>query len=646
MTRSLATLSFSLLLLIAISPSACAEIEGRVWEVFEGAEQRFQPPEKKWFDETQQALREEAAQVSNWLEEQGAEYATAWKKHLHWHLLERNLGAISSVNVDELRQVRRWMYSNRKGLETEYFSEIRKCMDAYLDATETFAHDDLQATFHEKIASAKMLCQKLAAEPSDANAAALGRVLGWFETTGQLAEETATVRKSMSLPNAQVVISHSLMQRILKSLAPEVTETVPILDHEMLPPSGLLQRSRKLTIRGTAKTQGKVSLDITPNNETAEIKLVYHGTVDSRCHAITGPVTLHMRTLGSALAVKPIFLSPAGLTLGATLVSPTIKNTLEKVTATNPMFRRMGERRARKPEAKAYKDYRARVKTINLLKEELDQRVELVLDEIQTEFDRNQDSISQFSEVTAPLLREGASIYFHSASSSSHGVMLNGFSGGREHFGASFPCPVDPAGADFQAQVHVSFINNLAETILGGKAITDTFFMRYAKVLHAELPMPLMVHSRSKRWTVTMAKHRPLELVIPEPNHFQFIFRATGMELDGEQYNGSLTAKFTYAMVDNGFGEIELIRQGDVELETSFDTASRVFLQEKIAAFFAPAFRGGGVVIPDSGVMGALRDIQSEGVKAENEWIVFGVTVPPAVLDELLELRESNAGTP
>ncbi len=642
MLRRLASLGFLLVTLIIVTPLVYAEHESGVWEVFEGAEQRFQPPEKEWFYETQQALRDEATRVSHKLEAQGAEYEYAWKTHLRWDLLERNLGTIPSVKVAELREVRRWLYSNRKGLETAYFADLRRSMDEYLDAAETFSQDDLQATFYDKLAQARALCRKLDEEPSDVNAAALGRVLGWFEQTRQLSEETAAVRKAMSLPNAQILISHALIQRIFESQTKEVSETVPVLGQETLPPSRLLRRSRKLTIRGRATTQGKVSLEVAPNEETAEVDLVYRGTVDSRCRAMIGPVTLHLRTLGTASALKPIFIGPSGLSLGATIVHPKITNTLEKVTSNSPLFRQIGERQANQPESKAYKDARARFRTVDLLKKELDRRVESVLAEIKAEFDRTQDSSGPFSEVTAPLLREGATPYFHSSSSTPNEVVLNGFSGNRGQFGASFSCPTKIADADIQAQLHVSFVNNMAETILGGKTITDTFFMRYAKVLHAELPMPLMVHSRSKRWTVTMAKHRPLELVIPAKNQFQFIFRATGLEIDGEQYSAPMIAKFTYAMVDNGFGEMDLVRGEDIKLETSLATVPREFLRKKIATFFAPAFRGGGVVIPDGGVLGALRGIESEGVMAENEWIVVSAKIPQKVLDEVLRLREQN----
>ena len=645
MHRCFAPFGFLPVLTITVAAQLYAGQSAALLSYFEGAEQKFVEPSENWFYQSQQAVRDEAAKLSQMLDSQGPEYAAAWKDHLRWHLLQRNLGAIDSYNVQELRQVRRWLYSNREGLEGHYFAGLRQAMDEYLDAAETFAVPDLQATYNQKIALARQLSQQLAAEPNDRNAAALGRVLGWFETTRQLPVETAALQRMFSLPNAQVVVSQSLLQRVLASMTTDVEETVPLTGVETIPPSGLMRRPRQLQINGTATTRGSVSLELAPNDDVAEIQLHYRGEVESQCRAVTGPVTLHMRTYGTATAYKPIFFGLDGLTPDVATVKPKIKNTIDNISSNSAMLRRIAKRRANQPEAIAHKDMRARLKAIELLKDELDDRVEFALGEIKSEFQRGQQAMGKFSDVTAPLYREGAAPYFHSTSSTSQGIVLNGFSGRRHQFGASFPCPQTPAG-DLQAQIHVSFINNLAETILGGKTITDTFFMRYAKILHAELPLPLMVHSRSRRWTVTMAKQRPLELVIPKPNHFQFIFRATGLELDGQQYQGEMTAKFTYAMADNGFDEIELVRVGDIELETSFDSDARMFLYEKIAAVFAPAFSGGGVVIPEGGMLGTLREIKSEGVQAANEWIVISAKIPDSVLNEVLRLRNLNAGEP
>jgi hypothetical protein len=176
---------------------------------FDGAEERFRPPSKEWFYETQAALREEVERVGSALEDAGPEYSKGWKSHLRWELLERNLHSMK-FDLVELELVRRWMFSNREGLEGPFFGELRRRMDLHLDAAYTFSHEDLQATFVEKVATARQQCLALAEDSGDVNAVALGRTLGWFERTGQLSEETQAIRSLLSLPNAQLVFSASV----------------------------------------------------------------------------------------------------------------------------------------------------------------------------------------------------------------------------------------------------------------------------------------------------------------------------------------------------------------------------------------------------------------------------------------------------
>ena len=220
-----------------ISPSVeaatAASLDERVSKAIaqlDAAEDRFVAPDRVWFETTRQSLREEADRVDQALEDQGPEYAQAWKRHLRWPLLTSNLGQSSNVNVDELALVRRWLYSNRKGLEYPFFAELRLRTDAHLDAAYTFDLPDLEGSFRRRVAEARMQLQQLADDPSDANAAALGRTLGWFERTRQLGEETAVIRGLLSAPNAQIVVAKPLIDRVVSLLASEVQQSLPVTD--------------------------------------------------------------------------------------------------------------------------------------------------------------------------------------------------------------------------------------------------------------------------------------------------------------------------------------------------------------------------------------------------------------------------------
>ena len=631
----------------ATDPSEPLEIcVAKAQALFDGAEQRFQPPSQDWFYDTQSALREEVARVGAALDAMDPEEARAWKSHLRWHLLEENLHSMSvnprESKLGELELVRRWMFSNREGLEGPLFAELRERMDAHLDAAFAFSHDDLRATFTEKVALARQQCQAIAEQPSDANAVALGRTLGWLQRTGQLTGQIDEVRSLLSLPNAQIVVSTEFAKRLLGLFETGVDQTIDIVSTETTPPSGILRRRRTLYVSGSANTVGTTSLEVVANAQEAEISLVFQGQVIARCRADAGPAAIHMETSGPVEAVKPIYISPAGLRLGETVVDSQVRTRLQGVSARSNFIRRIARWRADQPEARSYMRSSGHSRTTILLQENLDERVDAAIAQIRAEVATMQESMGGLREVLAPAVREGAVPDVQGMRSTLTGVELN-IAGQRRHqFGAVVPYSSGAVGGDVQLRLHVSLVNNMLETILGGKTLSDEFLMRYAKILQPQLPLSLMVHSRSRRWAVITAKYRPLELCLPEPNRLQFVMRIESAEYDGETYDAPCTVTVDYDLVKNDFDEYELVRDGDIHLETALPTNARSFLHKRLDAFFAPLLNGGGVAVPDGGVLGAISGIEPAGVEVANDWIVIGLNVPEEVLDALMSYRRSE----
>jgi hypothetical protein len=634
--------------LVCLRPVAAAEsgdsTAARVAEalvLLDGAEQRFQPPDEAWFFPTQESLRDEVARVNLAFEAMDPAEAAEWKSHLHWELLEKNLHSMNT-NLSELELVRRWMYSNREGLEGPMFAELRRRMDEHLDAAFTFSQTDLQAAYVEHVALARRQCLALAEDPSDANGVALGRTLGWLARTGQLPDEVARIRSLLSLPNAQVVVSTKFARRILQLFETEVDQTIPLASTETAPPSGILRRERTLHVRGRAHSVGSTSLEVIANADEAELSLVFQGQVVAHCRADAGPAALNVLTAGPVEAFRPIYLDLEGLRAGQTSVNSQVHTSLESISARGNLVRSIARRRANQPAARAHMHHSAHGRTSELIEENLNERIDTALAEIRAEVETIRQSMSGFSDVLAPAVREGAVPRVDGFRSTPAGIELNVAGERRHQFGAVVPYGADAVGGDVQVRVHISFFNNTAETILGGKRLTDEFLMKYAQILQAELPLPLMVHARSQRWAVATRKYRPLEMSLPAPNRVQLVMRIEAVEIDGQTYDSPATATMNFDLVKNEFDEYALVRDGQVELDSSLPTVAREFLHEKLDAFFAPVLDAGGVAIPDGGILGTLNGVQPAGVRAEDDWITIGVDVPDEVLRALLDYQRTS----
>jgi hypothetical protein len=391
---------------------------------------------------------------------------------------------------------------------------------------------------------------------------------------------------------------------------------------------------------------GTISLELVPNAQLAELSILYNGQVDSLCTADAGPLSFKMRTIGPMSASKPVTFGPTGIDLGITTVEPHVRTRVTNIQADRNFVRRMGERRINDPENKSYMSSRARSKASQLLETEMDTRIPEAIDEIRAEIARMQGNASEFGEVFAPVVREGAAPYFHGTTSTADVVAVNINSQRREQFGAATPCPTDFAEGDMRFRLHVSFLNNMLETIMAGKMFTDEYFMKYAKVLQPTLPLDLMVHARAQRWAIIAAKPRPLELRIPAPNQFEFALHIASLEVDGEKFIEPTTATIRYELVKNEFDEYYLERTADVEIESSLSKQHREFLHKKLSAVFAPVLDGSGVVVPEGGSLGSLNMLKFLGVKADQDWLVVGVNVPQEFVDQTMKSPEPAAQSP
>jgi hypothetical protein len=483
----LPTIVFVNLLLISrpVEADSSESLEMRVVKalaLLENAEQRFQPPAAERFYDAQSELRSEVVRVDAALNAIDPMEAQAWKSHLRWHLLEENLHSMS-VNLKELELVRRWMFSNREGLEGPLFAELRTRMDAYLDAVFTLSFADLRATYAEQVALARRQCQVIAEEPSDAHAVALGRTLGWLQRTGQLTGQIDKVRSHLSLPNAQIVVSTNFSERLLDLFESEIDQTIPVADTETAPPGGILRRKRNLRIHGLASTVGTTSLEVAANDREVEIRFVFLGQVIAHCRADAGPAAIQVKTIGPVTAVKPIYLNLAGLRLGETVVDSQVRTRLQGVSARGNFIGRIARRRAEQPESLAQMRSSGQSRTTALLRENLDQKIDAAIAKIRAEVAKTQASMGSFREVLAPVAREGAVPEVHGLYSTHNGIELNVAAQRRHQFGALQPYSSDAVGGDLQLRIHISLLNNMLETILGGKTLSDEFLMRYAKIL-------------------------------------------------------------------------------------------------------------------------------------------------------------------
>ncbi len=615
---------------------------GNVCSVLNNAEAFFTNADANWFHQTQAQLRHEAQRVNEGLVRSGQENEAFWKELFRWPLLEKNIQVGAKVELADLELVRRWMYSNRKGIESEFFAPLRTAMDAYLDAAYTFSHADLRAAFNEQVALARKQCVELAKAPTYENGVAFGRTLGWFERTRQLTTQVAQLRAAFSHANASVTISEAFIQRVMNGQIPAVSQSTPVNQSVTLP-TGLFGGNRTTQVSGSAQTTGSVRLGLVPNPAVAELQLIFNGHLSSLTSGGQSGVTTTSHTSGPLYAQKSLYFTATGLQRGPTYTQANVVPQIVGISASSNIAGRIAQRRANRPSVQAAMQQQAQTQAATQLQNQFTNQVETQFAKSQENAKQLQAKMDGFGDVMAPVKREGASPRFHSSASTAESIQVRFTSQKSTQFGAVTRCPQLGLQADLVQCVHESFINNFIETVATGKDYADEYFREAAKAMQPELPLALVIHSRAPRWTVTTRKHLPLMVRLNSVDDIQVRLGVQRLKVGDDTWQGDIEVAADYRWAKTEIQEYRLERKGEVVISGKMDPKFLTFFQTKMDAFFAEVIDGGGVSVPDGGLLGTLKGIQSKGMKIQDGWIVVGLDVPDSTIQELRAFQKGGS---
>ena len=405
-----------------------------------------------------------------------------------------------------------------------------------------------------------------------------------------------------------------------------------------------------MQIRGSATTQGSVSLSLVPNASSAEIKLSYSGYTRSVSTSGQGQVQSTSVTSGSVGADRSIFLTPKGMQFGEVVPWSHVQSVPQSITARSRIVERLAWRKVSSPRVNQATQAQANRSATTQISSTFEAEIAHAMTESQAKLAKLQKAAEGFSEITAPFEREGSVPVFSGSSSTQNEIFLEASQIRGPQFGAPTRCQVDfdvsklGQSADVMGCVHESFINNTFETAWGGKWISDEYFMEMAKILQAELPLDLMVHSRTPHWRF---QPRPLQPVIwsleNKADEMSVTVHLDQLEYGAQTYSGPVTATTRYALQKDEHGAYLLARTIPVQLEWPSAPSAEVFeaIDRKFQALLAEKLDAKGIVIPDGGFTGVIAKVEQHFVSSNGGWLYFAVPVTDKLLDEAMALQST-----
>ena len=557
-------------------------IQGDLAGYLNNASDTFRPVTAQDLKAAKAELQAAARGLRNYLTP-GAANTKAWYQYLGFENLEAELSK-DDPDLAVLGGMIQLYSKDHQGLELPEFTRLGDSLLRYGELATAANQDKLDTWYDAQLKKLATTITSYEAEPSLDDNEAIGHLLDQLQATNQAPGIVAAVRQKLSKPNLFVRASASLVGA---GIARDVDQVDPITDNIL-----------GTSIRGTGHTIGNVSVGFVPNPNRAELETIFSAQSHTKTVGSNGPVTLYSRGVTTLRASKRILIDENGM--ADTPASAWAQSN-------NRVYSIAGGRIAQKIAWKRVGEKRSQANSI--ASQHAARRVETRLNaESAPELAKANRDLR--AKVHAPLKRKRAYPELLKFSTDSDYLRIVSLQATRSQLGAPSEAPQSDVQADLAVRVHETMVNNLAETFLGGRKVTDDEMRDLVKELKdGELPERFQPQPDEDPWSITFARRDPVTVSFNE-NGYEATIRGSKYT-SGDRAFGSMnvSAAYTFSLED---GHGKFVRQGDVTiLPPGFEPgkdklgASEIALTKILSKKFAKVFPA---------------EIVSEGLKLPGKW--------------------------
>jgi hypothetical protein len=372
------------------------------------------------------------------------------------------------------------------------FTRVRDTLGRYRERV-YFSNEQFAGAFEQAVERLATLVE--AYDPDEPNTEAardIGRILGFFERTGQIESVTDNVRKHVSHPNLFVTSSSNLISSAVNRV---VDQTQGISDNIL-----------GTAISGTTRLTADLNAALVPNNKRATIDLELSGSAVSNNVGYNSGLTIYGTAYSRINASKRVYFESDSLVSdSATAHAPTSSN-IHCITGRGPLARKIAWKRANASKCTAE----------SIASGKAASRVAAGLDEQGAE-QIAQANESMYEQFFAPLIRRHSSPErFDTRTTGDHLlVQLLQAAGGRRlsQIAAPSPPPDMEGQYDLTAWAHESVVRNFTESLIGGVMLTDKQIVDFHEQAGIEVPENLELGvEEDERWAITLLDSQPIDV--------------------------------------------------------------------------------------------------------------------------------------
>ena len=441
-------------------------------------------------------------------------------------------------------------------------------------------------------------------EPDAAQAATIGRTVGWLKRSGQAPALVERLSARYSQPNLLVDVNEAF----ISDLVGEKVDTVEPVRDVIL----------GTNIRGTGHTVGQVTVDVVESNDNAAVTAHFVGTNHSKTVGHNRSAVIHSVGTTQLEGRTTLYFNETGLAVSPSTANASVSNKITGIGSTKDgcvgkIVVKVASKKAPQQQGQA----------MQIAARHAEQRLSKRLtDEAATTVAKTNADYQR--RVRAPLERFNAVPRQINVSSTNDRMLVRVLQDRASRMAAPGPAPAPVAGAGFVARLHHSMIDNTAEQALAGRRFDRA---RLIDLAQNQMGIEVPPSDDDTPFSITFADRDPVTVSLDDGD-VAVTIRGKQFMSDDKIYDGwNITAKYKTSTTGDG---LKLTRDGDLVIyPPNFrpgtdklslgQTTFRRILQRRFDKMLPAAIESEGVVLENG--RGTLVVSQ---MKIDNGWAVLG----------------------
>ncbi|MBI2825895.1 MAG: hypothetical protein HYX69_14515 [Planctomycetia bacterium] len=468
--------------------------------------------------------------------------AKGWRRYLDLDSLDAQLKAGSEAAEAPLVATLRQFRTDQAGLERAEFTKVAAVLADYLATLGQARDPNAKASYDARLDQLSTSLAAYAKTPSSEELKKIGAELDWLDVRHQAQPLVESIKSQLSQPNLIVTARGDFLATGLNR---HVDDSDPVRDTIL-----------GTSIRGTGRTQAKVSFRLIPNSERALLEATLSGVNRARTTGYNGPAIIHSVGTTRLTASQRLAIDDDGLHGLATTVDADTDSSITGIGSSKRGFvgcivKKVASQRASQQQGQA--ESIASQHAEKRLRTQFEKQIGAELAKGNRQF---QDRFR------GPLVRRGQ-LPILKFSTTDQELRLVALQAKGAQLGAQGPAPQASGKSQILLRLHESMANNFAGGTLAGQTIGQKELEKFAMDFMGEVPERLKDDPDREPWSITFDDAEPVTFTVAEGG---FALTGRGKKYtSGDRSYPAMNFTVRYKVEPLGKG-VKGTRIGDIEI--------------------------------------------------------------------------------